>query len=166
MITALSTLLGAFVLVNLFGYATHKSLHQSWTGRLNKAHMTHHLRLYPPTDFFSDEYRNPGRDNTVIIFGIASIPLLALPVVIHFLGWMSSPLMFVTLGEMLLLGFLHDYLHDAFHITNHWLNRYSIFKKWVKLHIYHHVNMQANFGIFTFFLDKLFGTFSNGNQNN
>lgn len=166
MIMVLSTLLGAFVLVNLFGYVTHKSLHQSWTGRLNKAHMTHHLKLYPPTDFFSEEYRNPGRDNTVRIFAFAALPLIALPIILGICGILSVGLTILVLIEMLFIGWLHDYLHDAFHISNHWLNRFDTFKKWVKLHFQHHVNMSTNYGIFTFFLDKLFGTFSNGNQNN
>lgn len=155
-------LLAVFILVNLFGYVAHKCLHQSWTGRFNQAHMTHHLKLYPSTDFFSEEYRDPGRDNTVIIFGMASLPILALPIIFYFLGFLSSSLMIIALVEMLFLGWLHNYLHDAFHISNHWLNRFNLFKHWVRLHYQHHVNMQTNFGIFSFILDKLFGTFSNG----
>lgn len=166
MLMALFTLVTAFVLVNIFGYVTHKSLHQTWTGKLNRAHMTHHLKLYPATDYYSDVYRDPGRDNTVIIFGALSIPLLLLPIILHLYGVLSLTLMLLTLGEMLILGWLHDYIHDAFHITNHWLNRFGLFKKWNGLHYHHHVDMGTNYGIFTFFLDKLFGTFKNASPTN
>ena len=64
-----------------------------------------------------------------------------------------------------LMGFLHDYLHDAFHIERHWLYRIPIIKNWfaslVSLHYLHHVDMNSNFGIFSFFWDRMFGTYTN-----
>ena len=148
-----------FVLVVVFGYFAHRSLHQPWTGKFNQAHMTHHNLLYPNGDFFAETYRDPGKDNTVVIFGLFSIPVLLLPIILQLSGTISLSLMSFVLIEMLGLGFLHNYLHDAFHITNHWLTRFSLYRKWVALHIRHHRDQQKNFGIFTFMMDRLMGTF-------
>jgi sterol desaturase/sphingolipid hydroxylase (fatty acid hydroxylase superfamily) len=157
------TALITFFVASLFGYVVHKALHSSWTGRFNNAHMTHHLRLYPPQDYLSDKYRNAGKDNTVLIFGAAAIPLVAIPIVLgvlHFVPWTLS---ITSLLIMLIMSFLHSYLHDAFHIRNHWLYRIPLinkmFKRWVHIHWLHHVDQKKNYGIFLFFLDRLFGTY-------
>jgi sterol desaturase/sphingolipid hydroxylase (fatty acid hydroxylase superfamily) len=160
MLMVLFTLILVFIIVSLFGYVVHRSLHQSWTGRFNKSHMAHHLVLYPPSDYFSETYRHAGKDNTFITFAFASLPLLAFPWVLYGLGAISLPLAILIVAEMLLIGFLHDYIHMAFHVPSNWLNRFKAVQRWNKLHFQHHVEMQTNFGIFTFFFDKLFGTYN------
>lgn len=155
----LITLVVVFLITTLFGYVVHRSLHQSWTGRLNRAHMTHHLKLYPPSDFYSKEYRDPGKDNTVRIFAAAALPLIALPIVLGVCGILSIGLTILVIIETLFIGWLHDYLHDSFHIINHRLNKYAIFKRWTQLHYLHHVDMKTNYGIFSFHWDRLFRTF-------
>lgn len=163
MLPILVTALIAFLISGLFGYVVHRSLHSSWTGRLNQKHMTHHLTLYPPSDYLSDEYRSPGKDNTTRIFALAAVPLVATPIILVFLGILPISLAITTIVVMLTMGFLHDYLHDAFHIRNHLLTRIpvikGIFAHWGELHYLHHVDMQKNFGIFLFHWDYLFGTF-------
>lgn len=163
MLSVLLTALVAFLVSGLFGYVVHRSLHQKWTGRLNRKHMTHHLTLYPPSDYLSDEYRSPGKDNTVKIFALAALPLVATPIVLGIFGILSVPLVITALVVMLSMGFLHDYIHDAFHIRNHLLTRIpvikGIFAHWNELHYLHHVDMQKNYGIFLFHWDYLFGTF-------
>lgn len=155
----LFALILVFVLVSFFGYAVHWSLHQNWAGRWNLAHMTHHEVLYPPSDYYSETYRHAGKDNTFITFAIASLPLLAFPWVLYGLGVIGLPLTIIIALEMLLIGFLHDYLHMVFHLPSHWLNRFKAVQKWNKSHYVHHQNMQKNFGIFFFMWDRLFGTF-------
>lgn len=163
MLAILITAFIAFFISSLFGYVVHRSLHQPWMGKLNQKHMTHHLTLYPPTDYLSDKYRDAGKDNTVIIFSIAAIPLVAIPIVLGIFGILSLSLVITTLVVMGIMGFLHSYLHDSFHIRNHFLTRIpvvrDIFDYWVKLHYLHHVDMQKNFGIFLFHWDHVFRTF-------
>jgi len=163
MIPIILTALLSFFVSSLFGYVVHRSLHQTWTGKLNQKHMTHHMILYPPTDYLSDKYRDAGVDNTVYIFGAAAIPLVAIPIVMGVMGLISLSLVITALVVMGVMGFLHSYLHDSFHIKNHWLLSVPvigyIFSKWVKLHYLHHVDMQKNFGIFLFHWDHVFRTF-------
>jgi sterol desaturase/sphingolipid hydroxylase (fatty acid hydroxylase superfamily) len=150
MLAIFLTALVAFFISSLFGYVVHRSLHQKWTGRLNQKHMTHHLILYPPTDYLSEKYRQAGADNTVVTFTIAAIPLVLIPILLGVLGILPLPLVITALIVMGLMGFFHDYLHDSFHIKNHFLNR---------LHYLHHIDMQKNFGIFLFHWDHVFKTY-------
>ena len=163
MFAILITALVAFFVSSLFGYVVHRSLHQPWTGRLNKKHMTHHLILYPPTNYLSEEYRQAGKDNTVITFTIAAMPLVIIPILLGVLGILPLSLVITTLIVMGFMGFAHDQLHDAFHIRNHFLTRIpgvrNIFAYWNQLHYLHHIDMQKNFGIFLFHWDHVFRTY-------
>lgn len=160
MLMVLFVLVLVFIIVSFFGYGVHWALHQPWTKQFNESHMAHHLKLYPPSDYLSeDKYRGAGKDNTFFAFAIASLPMLGIPVLLWYFGMFSLPLALLVIAEMLFIGFLHDYIHDAFHVKNHWLNRLKIVQKWNQIHFVHHVDMGKNFGIFTFWVDKLFGTF-------
>jgi sterol desaturase/sphingolipid hydroxylase (fatty acid hydroxylase superfamily) len=163
LVAILLTALITFFSCSLFGYVIHRAIHQKWTGPLNKSHMTHHLKLYPITDYTSDIYRQAGKDDTFKIFAVAAVPVVATPIILGIMGIISLPLTITSLIVMGLMGFLHSYIHDSFHIRNHYLNRVPVlgtfFKHWNSLHFLHHVNMQTNFGIFTFHWDRIFGTF-------
>jgi hypothetical protein len=152
-----------FLVTSLFGHTIHWALHQPWSGKVHKAHMTHHLKLYPPTDFTSEVYRDAGRDSTPKFFLIAAMPLILAPIVLCVLGIISWQIMLTILIVEGLMGFLHDYLHDAFHIKGHWLYGIPLIGRWfrnlVKLHYLHHVDMSSNFGIFTFHWDQILGSF-------
>lgn len=156
-------LIFTYIFVTFFGFVVHRALHQKWAGRFNISHMNHHLKLYPTSDFTSDIYRKPGKNNTARMFAIASIPVALIPVVLYFIGVFALPLMIVCIVEMLILGFLHDFFHDSFHINNHWFGKLPVlgtwFKKLVKLHFIHHVDMQKNLGIFVFHWDRIFSTY-------
>ena len=159
MIETILTLVIVFFAITLFGHVSHYCLHQKWSGRLNRAHMTHHLKLYPPSDYVSDVYRNPGKDNTVIIFAMLSLPVLITPILLCLIGKLSIFLTIVAVVEMLVVGLLHDRIHDAFHLTKSIWHKVPGFKRWNRLHYLHHVDMQTNFGIFSFHWDKIFGTY-------
>src|SRR5665213_1858542 len=96
MLSIVITVLIAFFGTSLFGYIVHRSLHQKWTGFLNKKHMNHHLIQYPHTDYVSDTYRDAGTDNTVFIFMAASVPLVAFPIILGILGIMSLPCIIIA----------------------------------------------------------------------
>lgn len=51
------------------------------------------------------------------------------------------------------------YVHSAYHIPNHWLNKYSWFRIDKKIHLQHHVNPWKNYGIASHFSDVIFGTY-------
>lgn len=163
MLAILITAVLAFFASSLFGYVVHRSLHQTWTGKLNQSHMAHHLKLYPPTDYLSEVYRSAGKDNTVRTFAIAAIPMVLVPIILGILGILPLSLVITTLIVMGLMGFLHNYLHDAFHIKDHFLTRLpllkDVFAHWNDLHYLHHIDMQKNFGIFLFHWDHIFKTF-------
>lgn len=163
MIAILLTLLISYFTVSLAGYLIHWSLHQKWTGPFHKAHMKHHLELYPPEDFTSTTYRSAGADSTPRWFVILALPFILAPIALTLLGILPWHLMLIVLGMEALLGFLHDYIHDGFHIHSYWMSRVPgfrvIFLKWVVLHYIHHVDMGKNYGIFIFHWDKIFRTF-------
>ncbi len=156
----------SFFISGFFGYSIHRMLHQPWSGRFNKSHMTHHLILYPPSDYQSDTYREPGKDNTVKIFFLFALPLIILPILLCLLKIISVAMMITAFLVMGVMSYLHDYLHDAFHIKNHFLTRIPgfsvIFAYWVHLHYLHHVDMNTNFGIFLFHWDRILKTFWSG----
>jgi hypothetical protein len=163
MLAILLTAIITFFISSLFGYVVHYGLHQKWTGRFNNAHMTHHLRLYPPSDYVSDKYRKAGKDNTLFVFGAAAIPLVALPIVLGISHLLPLALVITSLIVMVMMSFLHSYLHDAFHIRNHWLLSSpvigKVFARWVHIHWLHHVDMNTNYGIFLFHWDHVFKTY-------
>ncbi len=163
MVAFLLTILISYIVVSLFGYVVHWALHQSWAGPFNQAHMTHHLKMYPPSDFTSTVYRNAGKDSTPKFFALAALPLILTPIILGILGTLPWALAVTALVIEGLMGLLNDRLHDYFHISNHWLSRLPgfrlIFAKWVDLHYLHHVDMSKNYGIFTFHWDRLFKTF-------
>lgn len=153
MISTLLTLVIGFFLGEGIGYAIHRFLHSSLSGRAHIAHMTHHLKLYPPTNFYSEKYRSPGKDNTVFIFGVILVALCT--------GmWFVLPhrIAIILMVEFLVLGLANDYLHDIFHIKPNWLEKYDWFQRLRAIHLVHHQDMSKNYGIFTFLGDRLFGT--------
>ena len=155
----------SFFITTLFGHVVHWTLHQTWSGAVHQAHMTHHLKLYPPSDYVSKVYRNAGADSTPKFFALAAIPLVVTPIILYFLGIMTLSVMITVLVAEGLMGFLHNYLHDAFHIEGHWLYKiYAIrrlFAYWTAIHYLHHVDMNKNYGIFSYFWDRVFGTYTN-----
>ena len=157
------TILLTFLATSLFGHVEHFALHQPWSGKVNVAHMAHHQKLYPSSNYLSDVYRDAGKDSTPKFFAVAALPLVLAPIILCLVGVIPWTIMVAILVVELVQGFLHNYLHDAFHIRGHWLYRVPVvrnwFARWVKLHYLHHVNMQTNFGIFTFHWDKLLGTY-------
>lgn len=155
----LLTILVVFLIATSFGYWVHRALHQKWMGQFYKSHHTHHLTLYPPEDFDAITYRNSGKDNTTYFFIMASLPVIAIPFLLLAFNIINLPVFTAAFISMAVFGIPNNYLHDSFHIKNHWLCKYKWYIKLVKLHYEHHINMQKNFGIYSFIWDKTFGTF-------
>jgi hypothetical protein len=143
----------------MLGYVAHWVLHQPWSGRLYQAHYTHHFVLYEPKDFLSDKYREAGIDDSGKFFILLFSPIL---LGILALGWFEVvPLWMaiLTVVEMGLWGYLHDYLHEKTHLTKTWWKQFGWFQRWTNLHIVHHQDVSRNLGIFNFWVDRVVGTF-------
>lgn len=164
MITTLLISLAVFLFINLFGYCTHRWLHSKYSWKFGDSHMAHHQKLYPVEDFTSDEYRSAGKDSTLLFFIVVAIPIIAVPIVLCFLGIVSILTTILSIVQMIFWGWLHNYMHDAFHLNNHILSKIPLVKIWFehlkKIHFIHHVgDMKKNYGIFSFLFDRLFGSY-------
>lgn len=152
-------LLASLVLAAFLGHVVHWSLHQRWSGIFNRGHMEHHTKLYPPGDLLSDAYRKAAwYNNGIFLFAPA---FLVISIVLVLLTWALGAPAWVTItmcGTILWFGLANDLVHDAFHVRDHWLERFSAFREWRRLHFIHHSNMRSNFGIYVFVFDRVFKT--------
>lgn len=145
--------------LTLLGYGTHYMFHQPWSGRLFQAHMVHHQKLYPIDNFLSDAYRYAGKDNTTLLFALVFAPLVLAALLLTIFGVIPLAIGLEILGLMGIIGFVNNYLHDAFHLHKSFWHRFWFFEHLQKLHFNHHAKMDTNFGIFSFWWDRVFGTF-------
>lgn len=152
--------LGATVTVGTFiGWFIHWAMHERWSGKLHRAHMTHHLKLYPHSDLLSDTYRDAGADNGLLVFtpgialvvGVFGIVLFCFGVPV--IGLIAAVILSI------LVGAANDLLHTSFHLRGSRLQRFGWFRTLRSLHFYHHRNMKKNLGIIWFGWDRLFKTF-------
>ena len=138
----------------------HAMLHKKVLKNLATDHNVHHL-LYTPSDFESvGSYRDAGKARSTLVFIpiiTTAIALMCIPLWFIFSVWWIYPIIII---EGATIGWLNDYIHYAFHIKNHWLNKYSYFKKLKRLHLLHHIHPTKNHGVIWFGADKLFGTFT------
>lgn len=147
-------LLVGFFAFEAAGYAFHRFLHTEAAGRLNRAHMNHHLQQYPPQDFTSDVYRSAGGDTTLYPFLVGGVALAGL------LCWLL-PLAYALplLAELAFVGWLNNAAHDATHLRVHWLMSFRVYRRWRARHRVHHFDMTRNFGVVTFVADRAMGTY-------
>lgn len=148
-----------FIGCEFAGYAFHKFLHTRLAGPLKKSHMAHHLDLYPPGRTLSEKYLSAGRNSTLIPFLIAGFTLAGLAFWLTPL-WFSLPLAV----DLIIVGFLNDQLHTHQHIKGSFLEKYEWFKQLRRNHDQHHFEMNTNFGIFTFWADRLAKTYVKGTK--
>lgn len=156
---ALIALIGTLAVGTLVGWFIHWLMHQRWTGRMHRSHMTHHLKLYPHQDLLSDQYRDAGTDNGIFLFapGI-TLTVLIFGGVLYLLG-ISLMSLAIIVGVSTIVGVLHDQVHTAFHLNETVWNRSAWFRRLRALHFYHHRNMRKNLGIMSFVWDRILGTF-------
>ncbi len=164
MIEIIIYIIVSYIFTNLAGWFIHWAIHQKWAGLFNRSHMAHHQTFYPENDLTSDIYRDAGSDSTPRYFIAIASPLIIIPIILAVLGIIPISFMIILLSMYGVMGYLNNYVHDSMHINNHILSRLPIishfFEKWKKLHFAHHENMASNYGIFTFYFDRLFGTYS------
>jgi len=155
-VLTLVALLIGFYLAEGAGYLVHRLAHWPGSGPLHRAHMAHHLDLYPDggSAFLSEAYQHPpARSGNVLHFvpfvlGLGAVLLLVLP-----LGW--ALLLF---AEVAILALTNSVLHDRLHVREDRLEGFAWFERLRALHRQHHDDMTTNLGIFHFGIDRLFGT--------
>jgi sterol desaturase/sphingolipid hydroxylase (fatty acid hydroxylase superfamily) len=149
------TLVCGYFVIQLSGYWVHRSLHHPVLRRAHRAHAHHHLVLYPPDKLLQSSYISPPWYDLPIFYYLpASLCLVGLA---FYLLPMFLALLLV--GELMLLGWLNDYLHAAQHIEGHWLERFHWFQVSRQRHFLHHFDEHKNFGIFSWESDQLFRTY-------
>lgn len=158
MIFSLIFFAGFMVLVTLFGHVAHWLMHKPWIKKLYSAHMVHHFKLYPISDFESDDYRSAGKESGTLFFTILAIPILAIPVVAVFL----TPLGIFGAAACILggiaFGLLNDWVHASFHVRGHILRFVPGWQKMRDRHYDHHITVTVNYGIWMFAWDRVFKT--------
>jgi len=160
-LTSLLLFVISFFVVSFLGYWVHKVFHNPKSLWFYDAHNNHHTIQYPVLDFFSVRYRSAGNSSSFWLFLIVSLPILI--ALVAFIAYGKLPIVsgIVLLGSLVGWGLLHDYIHDQFHILGSPWKRFAFFRKWREIHFLHHLNNGKNFGIITFWCDRLFGTFEN-----
>jgi sterol desaturase/sphingolipid hydroxylase (fatty acid hydroxylase superfamily) len=152
---AVSLVLGYFV-VQATGYAVHKALHHPALGKIHRTHDVHHKVLYPPDDYLNTgKYREVPDDAQP--YKYYAPPAIALLTVV----FLTLPLYIaISLSvELVLIALANDWLHQKLHIKGFWLERYTWFHHLRELHWHHHVDDSKNMGIFSWFTDKILGTY-------
>jgi sterol desaturase/sphingolipid hydroxylase (fatty acid hydroxylase superfamily) len=153
-IKVLLSLIFGFLFTEVVGYFFHRFLHSKKSGGLGKAHMTHHVKLYPPWDLYSDKYRDAGGDSTTLRF-LALGVVIGVTLLVFTPFWFSVPMAF----DLAFIGFLNDYIHTTVHLHPHFLGKFKLFRRLRALHMTHHLHVQKNLGILTFTTDRLFKTY-------
>ena len=155
MLWILVTLVIGYLFTQFSGYMIHRALHWKALGRIQRSHETHHERLYPPDDYLSDKYRDvPLKDRAYWYYippGLLAAGTFLLLLPLH--------LAVIIMAEMLVLAWLNDWFHGKLHIRGHWLERFSLFRKWRDLHYQHHVDENVNNGIMSWFSDRILRTY-------
>jgi len=145
---------GGLVLVEVVGYIWHRTAeHLGLVGDgIRYRHWVHHELDYPTDNLRPKnvvKYKSAGSWSWyVLALSVIGLAFILLPI------RDAVPL---TIGGALYAYFVVNYFHEAFHVDNHWLNRFEWFKRLVKLHDIHHW-AACNYGIVFFGMDRLLGT--------
>ncbi len=169
MLTYFLSALAGLVYTDLVGYFSHKLLHSGRIKFLYRLHMEHHITNYPPHDLRSATYRETKQPK---ILGAG--PEWALPIGLTMLAT-AAAMLFFGVGWGVMVAFFgaavlyalvaYSWLHYQFHLeyprffmlapprVSDWFFRAN------DLHDAHHRNMKKNYGIGSYWLDKLFKTY-------
>jgi sterol desaturase/sphingolipid hydroxylase (fatty acid hydroxylase superfamily) len=149
----------SLIVSNFLGYWIHRALHQKWSGPFYRAHMQHHLELYPPRSLASDKYREAHWYNRG--FSLFTLPFLFIVLVATCIAHMLQVPLWVVLVTSIVFvgfGFLNDWIHDSFHLHKHTLQKFKYYRRMRIAHFIHHVDMSKNYGIVSIEWDYVFRT--------
>lgn len=154
----------SLVLSNFLGYWIHRALHQKWAGPFYRAHMQHHLELYPADKLTSSTYRNAHWYNRGPFlftppFLVIVLTAIGIAQLLHAPMWTVIDIACI----FIVFGFVNDWIHDSFHLEKHFLQKLRYYRLIRIAHLFHHVNMDKNYGIVSYEWDKIFKTIA-GNR--
>jgi len=154
LLNILLTIIGSFLISETIGYGVHRLAHWPKSGGLYRDHLYHHFQAYPPGQYMTEKYLGDLKTSFlpyfVPVFILLNLTALA------FLPWQLF-VFFLTTSSIVAL--VNTYLHDSFHVSGHWLKRFSWHLHLSSVHLIHHHNVKRNLGIYWFGLDRIFGTF-------
>lgn len=150
--SAIFLFIGSAVFVDLVGYWLHRWSHRP-TSPLYRAHMTHHLKNYPPKRVIGDgPYISAGSDSLAIWFAPFGIIYAA----VVLLTGMPHPTAILLGGA--LVAILSSLVHDLSHVSNSIVWRSRLTLGMAVRHHTHHFKMGRNFGILWDGWDRVWGT--------
>jgi len=154
LISALLFFVAAPLVVEVTGYFWHRFVEHSgiFGENIRFKHWIHHERDYPTTSLRPSKKYTSAKSYGWYILTVFLVVSTYLLLPLHY----SMPMI---LGGLIYAKFVISAFHSSFHKKNFWMNRYNWYKELVRLHDIHHYK-PVNYGINIFFLDKLFGTFS------
>ena len=141
------------LLVEFVGYFWHRWVeHKGMLGKeVAFRHYKHHEVEYPVNRLRTNTYRNANSWTWYAIGLVTSV------LAFTFAPWQYA-LSFGAGAWLYAWGIVLN-MHTAFHVKGHFLWKYKWFRKLVKLHDIHHFD-NKNYGICFFFMDRLFGTYT------
>lgn len=147
----------------------------------HKWHNDHHFKFFPANYFYGSEHAKEWIEgsNKGLYLISQSLPLHELSffeslqnesfglfmavlttLVKYYVICLPIPVIVATLIQGFLVNFVGNYLHLSFHVRNHWLSNYKLYRELKWLHYLHHCgDTQHNYAIFFFGIDKMFETY-------
>jgi hypothetical protein len=159
MLALILALVFGYTFFQLAGYFVHKLLHNPFTGRAYKSHSKHHEETYTPARYLTKRYISPGWKDSPLWYYLP--PAIVVGTLLFW--FLPTHVALVLTAEGIFVGWLNDWLHEKIHIEGHWLERFDWFWRLRKRHWEHHIDDEINLGIFSFFPDKLVGTYAEVN---
>ncbi|CAF3514577.1 unnamed protein product [Rotaria sp. Silwood1] len=148
-----------------------------------KKHKEHHWELYPPNDFYgvrerqTDQMSSPASsvdplpiswwdymrhktwvsDHEGLLILLTFIQLIIARLVFH---CSYSTIVCAFFGFMI-MAFIGNWLHHAYHVEDHWLERFKWYHELRALHYIHHLGTaKHNYGVLNMTLDRFLGSFT------
>lgn len=142
------------LVVEVVGYFWHRFIeHKGVFGEgFRYKHWLHHEKDYPTKSLRpSNDYKS-AKSWSWYVLAVILIAFLLVTIPLKY----SVPM---CISGAIYARFGVSAMHASFHKKNMWLSRFKWYKRLVRLHDIHHYK-PVNYGINFFFMDKLFGTYS------
>ena len=139
-----------------------------------KKHREHHWEIYPPKDFYGARMQTNSdslpitwwdymrhktwvSDHEGLLILLTFFELVGARVFFH---CSYSTIGCAFIGFMI-MAFIGNWLHHAYHVEDHWLERFKWFHELRALHYIHHMGTaKHNYGVLNMILDRFLGSLS------
>ncbi len=168
-------LVSSCLVAEFLGYWIHRLLHSDKVPILGRSHMIHHFQIYGPRQPMRTENYRDATDDRVSVGNVGLEWLIPSAIIVGLCWGIMASLTVPKLYQAIALGalmlwpiFTFNYLHDRMHLSDFWMTRNRLLKKWFlkarRLHDIHHHSMNdygrmdTNFGIGFYLFDRCFRT--------